>query len=218
MKSNLSKKIVQTQFLILTTFAIIFPGALSYAQESLDGDWEACNVYPDSSYVRFKNDTVFYNLPFIGWDDFSAVSTYSLSEDTIFWNDLSECDLDTGIYLYHIEEDTLSFTEIQDDCANRLKVLEELKLKKIQLVNTLDMNSIPFSVFPNPFRDELRIEVSEPTNYDYQLFNSLGKIVKAGAGIGSQRINLNDLHKGLYFLIIRNRERQNISSIQIIKV
>lgn len=74
-------------------------------QEIVNVEWLACNIYNDSTYLKFENDTLFYRTVDNGIEEEFRVSTYVIEEDTITLNDLeiiNNCDpLITGIYIYN---------------------------------------------------------------------------------------------------------------------
>jgi hypothetical protein len=71
-------------------------------------------------------------------------------------------------------------------------------------------------IFPNPVRDRLNIQLENGDyyNYQYQLFNSVGMLMKSG-GL-QQSIDVFDLNAGWYILRVLNVETGNILTKKII--
>ncbi|MCQ2322189.1 MAG: T9SS type A sorting domain-containing protein, partial [Bacteroidales bacterium] len=62
----------------------------------------------------------------------------------------------------------------------------------------IEENEASFGIYPNPAENVLNI-VSNANNYEYQLVNGLGQVVKGGAANGNVQINVEGL-EGIYFL------------------
>lgn len=82
---------------------------------------------------------------------------------------------------------------------------------KYQYSNIVSLQKITdesFSIYPNPFKDNINIDINSKseTNYTIQLSNAVGVIVKKFAGnlvSGNNKIQINDLGnlaKGIYYL------------------
>jgi len=71
-------------------------------------------------------------------------------------------------------------------------------------LSTVDFNfEESFSVFPNPVVSDLSISSKRNSKYSYKLFGVLGKQIKAEKNLKkSQKINISNLSKGIYILII----------------
>ena len=54
-----------------------------FSQEIVNVEWVACNIYNDSTYLKFENDTLFYRTVDDGIEEEFRVSTYVIEEDTI---------------------------------------------------------------------------------------------------------------------------------------
>ncbi len=109
-------------------------------QEIENNEWHACNIYNEPTTFRFTNDTLILKIEENGIEEAYNVSTYIINQDTIRINDLDDpidnCDpILTGIYLYEIIQDTLTFEVIMDDCEQRLEVLSILILKGSDIID-----------------------------------------------------------------------------------
>ena len=70
-------------------------------------------------------------------------------------------------------------------------------------INENSNNALLFNAFPNPFNDEITIEVNEPSQIS--LSNALGQLVQTVNVNGKTTINTNDLPKALYILSIKTQ-------------
>ncbi|MBL0049313.1 MAG: T9SS type A sorting domain-containing protein [Bacteroidetes bacterium] len=75
----------------------------------------------------------------------------------------------------------------------------------------------PVKVYPNPASEWLNFEVNTSTNYNLQLYNSLGSIVKeySNLHINNFSINVSSLERGFYYYILNN-SRQKIAVGKIV--
>ena len=84
----------------------------------------------------------------------------------------------------------------------------------VSLLGIEEYNEVDFLVFPNPCNDHIFIENSIGLNYSYSIYNSIGQVVKSGqASESSQKIEMKDVSKGIYYLKIKAKD-----SIMITKV
>lgn len=192
--------------IILLLFGIMFFASTNKVscQEIVNVEWLACNIYNDSTYLKFENDTLFYRTVDNGIEEEFRVSTYVIEADTITLNDLeiiNNCDpLITGKYIYQVEQDTLSFDEIIDNCEARRMVLSELKLKRGLTSRLAKVIDDKIKIFPNPVIDRLIIEGEGAITYSYVVYNQVGNQVASGIITGKGKIDLEKLEFGFYIL------------------
>lgn len=84
-------------------------------------------------------------------------------------------------------------------------------------VNVNDINKdLNFNVFPNPAKDEIRIELQNDIKGEVIITNQMGQIVKeTKINDNELTVNLNGLSSGVYYLNIFNK-RENILSEKIV--
>ena len=91
-----------------------------------------------------------------------------------------------------------------------------LSTPTIILVEVLDVydveeNTMSLRVYPNPVSNTLYI--SSNADFTYSMYNNMGQEVVKGNAQGSQRINVNELPKGIYFLRITSGGQTNVQKI-----
>ncbi len=88
----------------------------------------------------------------------------------------------------------------------------------VNLVLSVSQNEIEsFKVYPNPVSNQLFIKSPTPQNYTLNVMNALGQLVLAGKGEStSASLDVSNLSKGLYFLII-DSDNGNSQTIKLIK-
>jgi hypothetical protein len=63
--------------------------------------------------------------------------------------------------------------------------------------------ALDWSVYPNPVQDKFRLEMkSGATDYNYEVTDMQGRVLRSGAGKGSSLIDLQDVSSGIYFVRI----------------
>ena len=70
------------------------------------------------------------------------------------------------------------------------------------------------SVYPNPVNDVLNIVV-EGSNFNYELVNSLGQVVRNGNASNRGILRVSDLNNGVYFLRVSNGAQVSIKKIVV---
>ncbi len=123
-------------------------------------------------------------------------------------------------------ESTLE-TNVADIIKSSVKLQVYDSLSKWDFTDITDDNSgleayssLPFSIYPNPVRDCLNIQLtSTAEHYDIEIFNLMGKLVKhVGQVHGKEvRISVEDLETGVYFIKLRSKDR-NLKGVKFIKV
>ena len=81
----------------------------------------------------------------------------------------------------------------------------------ILLTSTEELESVDFSVYPNPVDGLLHVDFSNRASRNWQLYNSLGQIIKNGnfSNLENQ-INLKSLSKGIYWLSVDKKQAVRI--------
>lgn len=65
-----------------------------------------------------------------------------------------------------------------------------------------------FTIYPNPSSEEFTVRSAKLDNSSYQLFNSLGQLIKEDKiGLNEQTISVSDLNQGIYILVLKNKEQ-----------
>ena len=195
-----------------------------FSQSIEESTWFACNIYDDSTFIKFENDSIYFKSPPIqGFEEFVAVSLYSIAGDTLNWSDLegsNQCDPNIiGQYFFHVNDDTLTFSLIDDQCDFRLEVLTELILKREISTGNKTVFDENFTIYPNPvFGDNLTIKAPENLKFHYSIFSNTGIQIMHGNKEGQSILNLERLHSGYYFLRITDLNGKFFRTFKIIKI
>lgn len=121
----------------------------------------------------------------------------------------------------HIYQDT-GYYSVKLSVINQEDTNTFIKENYIQVIDTItgnpDLNYQEINIFPNPFYDKISIEIKPELNmieiFDLNGVSHLAKTIDQG--IKTKIINLKNLEKGIYILIIKTGE-QNITK-KIIKI
>lgn len=74
------------------------------------------------------------------------------------------------------------------------------------------------SIYPNPTVDFLNVSYSSIKSRHYQVFNTLGqKIIETHLQGKTDNIDVRNLSKGIYFLVIQNKENNQFQKLKFIK-
>jgi len=132
-----------------------------------------------------------------------------------------QCDTSIiGKYIYQINNNELSFKEIEDDCVSRLDVLSVLRLKAT-IVNTSNPLQKEVKIYPNPvFGNDLFISIEGGgiAKYQYELYDNQGRKRIEGFLINSERVHLERLESGYYYLIVREEKSKKTITYKIQKI
>jgi hypothetical protein len=78
----------------------------------------------------------------------------------------------------------------------------------------VDFDDNVFSMYPNPVKEELHIDLDLTTNLTVNIFDISGKIILIEAIQGQRNvINLKSLSKGMYFVNVKSSERSRTYKI-----
>ncbi|WP_051568513.1 T9SS type A sorting domain-containing protein [Crocinitomix catalasitica] len=80
-----------------------------------------------------------------------------------------------------------------------------------KFASVVNNDELTLSVYPNPTSDELTIETEG--NFSYQIIGMDGAAIINGAGNDMERISLNEIANGVYFVKVNAANKQNILKI-----
>lgn len=80
--------------------------------------------------------------------------------------------------------------------------------------DSLDEDEVSFGIYPNPAETMVNI-ITNASNYEYQLINSVGQVVVSGNGDGNAQISVSELENGVYFLKVVANGNANIQKVVI---
>lgn len=127
---------------------------------------------------------------------------------------LSNIDLDalcnppTGNYYFEVEVD-VDNDESEDNENNNLKTYtsQGFYYEKLNTASIDEKEQIKINVYPNPVTDILNISSELSLQLSFKLMSSDGKIVKDGLFDSSNQIDVSDLKKGVYSLIVTSENK-----------
>lgn len=80
----------------------------------------------------------------------------------------------------------------------------ESSLYKIEVLAMSNWNSDLVDVYPNPFKDVLKVSTDYKNEIDWLISDTRGRIIQLGQGTFSWTINTSELHNGIYFLRLKD--------------
>ena len=81
------------------------------------------------------------------------------------------------------------------------------------LVNTVEVNTLPAQIFPNPVQDRLQVQLTTDAKATFLLFNSQGQILQSGTFQGQTQLEMAAYPSGLYWLEVQNAEGKAVRKI-----
>lgn len=66
-------------------------------------------------------------------------------------------------------------------------------------------NDYNFSVFPNPAENFITIQCESFDNEKIEIYDVLGQLIKSITVSNNQKIDISNLSKGIYFIILENK-------------
>ncbi|MEM7162412.1 MAG: T9SS type A sorting domain-containing protein, partial [Bacteroidota bacterium] len=87
--------------------------------------------------------------------------------------------------------------------SDHLPVL--LSLNTSITLNNKDLSDIPFRIYPNPFEEQLNIQVETQAPFKYELFDAKGRLLENGWT--PQSLDLSHLNPGLYTIVFLMKDR-----------
>ena len=73
-------------------------------------------------------------------------------------------------------------------------------------INENQSNSLEYSVFPNPFQEEITIETTTSKETEYQVYSMMGQLLMTGVfSQGEAKVDLSQLSPNLYYLRVDNQ-------------
>ena len=95
---------------------------------------------------------------------------------------------------------------------------ESTLFKLDYVLNTSDINAKEIAIYPNPTNDAITLSVPEKFGkYTYEVYSTLGQMLKSGQGNGEQKVNLKAFGKGTFVIKIKTDKGISISKKVIVK-
>lgn len=113
--------------------------------------------------------------------------------------------------LYIGEGTQLDFKEhslIAGDNSKGVKIVNDVDSSIKGAINTLDM-----SVFPNPSKGRVNIQLKNNQHAQYKLYTINGSTVLSGQFIGQTTFNTNQNLSGIYFLEVKTKQERSVQKL-----
>jgi len=172
--------------------------------------------------VSYSDDVVVSNLlnanPSIAFTSLDKEFTYhSYNGSDVFFAYTVTAEEDENIVITLADEIVLNGGEILNQNLDNTASLDISEVNNIgSNVLTSSQNSLgglEEVISPNPFSDELTININDLTNTHIKIYDTNGMLVKEGKNVSS--INTSDLDNGMYILYLESDETSNY--IKLIK-
>lgn len=196
---------------IITLLFLSF-SSLIYSQSLENTKWDVYFFGEEESDlgVEFGVDTFYLVDP----EPF-AFSIYTENMDTFRIKDLSEngCIGDVwGTYLFNIENDTLSFELIEDECDTRSSTLVESTIVKTGTNSNININILnDVSLFPNPITNEILNIKSQEKIDQISIYDSYGKLLISTSNTTS--FDLSRYNVNLFFVELRKGNNRLVKKV-----
>jgi len=159
-------------------------------------------------YWSFGTDTMKFSL---NDTNYYLSSTYYVNGFTFYIIDQNgACGPDTGTYTFFIQNDTLTFTLINDQCTDRVEYLTSTYFVN-NTTGIINNNPLLFSLSPNPTTGNFTITfTSTISKGTIEVYNTIGaKLISQNIlNANSANIQLNNFAKGIYFVLMNDGEKQ----------
>jgi len=199
------------------TLAFALVSLVGFSQQLQNTTW---TLYDSGSvligYFNFDTDTVSFSS---NSTTYSNTATYIENGNNFTVFDLpgGNCPvIDTGLYTFLIQNDTLKFTLLSDFCASRISVLTTYFWVRLLtgMQNVVSLSTV--KVFPNPATDEISIiSGNNDIGISYLITDLQGKQLLIGRLLGeTTTVDIKQLSAGLYFLQIGVENKQQIKVLK----
>lgn len=132
----------------------------------------------------------------------------------------------TTRYSFFAANDDISFNAPLAELSvnENTQMVEEVRVNaQAYMVTGIKDDTIALSFFPNPAESQLNLTFSKesPSKWDIIVYNVLGQSLKSSpitsSGVINETINLENITKGTYFVVIKDESGSIVSSKEFIK-
>ena len=154
----------------------------------------------------FKTSTQFHADYFAFFIDGRKKDWWSGENDWTY----TSYDLAPGSHIFLWLYDKNPRTQTGSDCA----WIDDITFPRASLVNDVEENTNLHALYPNPTTGSFTLELEEES--DVNIYNVFGQVVMSLRHVsGTQRIDLGNAPKGLYFVQIENENSSEIKKVTI---
>ena len=178
----------------------------SYTKDSSVNNGDDCAwvddiKFPPVSVITFINPATELNVE-INNQEVSLSWTASADADAyiITRNGETIATVTNTEYVETVEEGTYTYAVFANN-GDQLSMPVSATVVIADHTSVSDNQEVTINTYPNPAQSVLNI-MTNANNYNYQLFNNLGQLVRKGSASGNSSIRVSDLSNGVYFLRI----------------
>lgn len=176
------------------------------------------NIYSQNLFNKNLNTNAVMNYPVMLLDNTNKILDFTLTD---FSGNFSFTDLDTGNYIIYVDKYGKTTDNINVELTSKNPeqqdihiIIDENNITDIYYNKNRISNKI--LIYPNPINDILNIKSSEKI-LNIEIKNYLGQtVLYKQINNNYLKINIKDLPKGLYLLLIEQSEKKSITK-KIIK-
>ena len=162
-------------------------------------------IDPATDLVADLND----NIVTLNWNESADAESYVVKRDgetiaTVTETTYEDTLEDYGIYEYAV---------YAMNASGSMSTPVRVRVEYIDYTGVTENNAM-VSVYPNPTHGVLNI-ITNANNYEYQLVNSLGQVVRQGNATNRTTVKVSDLSKGIYFLSITTDNQVSVQKVVV---
>lgn len=194
----------------ITLLFLLFTCASSiHAQQLSNTYWKAYDLSGNFSlYWRFAGGIVGFSADNTIYE---SVSPYSENGNTFSIHDLdtNNCPLaDTGHYTFSIQNDTMVFTLIGDNCSDRMQYLVGSYFVNLH-TGIGELDAAAFHVYPNPFDEGLHFSGGTGGG-ELSICNAAGSVLIKENFTGDFSLETKMLKPGIYFYELKTKSESTL--------
>ena len=174
------------------------------------------NIIEQVSYTASQGDSNFeyeWELAY-GCYTFNVYDTYGDGLEASIWGNYVD-----GFVTLNDENNDILWSGVAFGTG------ESVAFEVMPGLNITEQNGDLLSIFPNPSNDftNLNLQLSNSVNIKYNLYNSLGQVVKSknegtlNRGNHNIKVDLNELVEGLYFIELQIGNSSELHPINVVK-
>ena len=202
--------------IIILIIMLAFRSVITYSQPLQNSLWKV--YHPEGIFFLFfyfHDDTLSTSFDNITYTD---VGTGQVIGNNISVVDLpgGQCPVsDTGRYTYLVQNDTLKFTLVADQCTSRSTTMTTFHYVRFYTGIPVAIDYPTLGLFPNPSREQITIFFSPSRGINWlSIFNVTGeKVIEKQITDNEIQIDISALPRGVYFVRLQNEKMMGVEKI-----